>query len=85
MLFKEKQIKELYNLKHMNDNLKNKPADYQNDFLRNFLSPVLYNNQTMKEYLDNIQKLLVLMVEEANYIRNFFNTAVDKYYDGYNT
>ena len=39
----------------------------------------------MREYLDNIQKLLVLMIEEANYVRNFFNAAVDKYYDGYNT
>jgi len=85
MLFKEKQINELYNLKHMNDDLLHKPADYENNVLRNFLSPVLYNNQTMKEYLDGIQKLLVLMIEEVNYVRNFFNTAVDKYYSGYNT
>ena len=69
----------------MNDNLLHKPSDYENNLLRNFLSPVLYNNQTLREYLDNVQKLLVLMVEEVNYVRNFFNTAVDKYYSGYNT
>ena len=85
MLFRDKQIKELYNLKHMNDNLLHKPSDYENTLLRNFLSPVLYNNQTLREYLDSVQKLLVLMVEEVNYVRNFFNTAVDKYYSGYNT
>lgn len=85
MLFRDKQINELYNLKHINDKLIHTPADYENNLLRNFLSPVLYNNQNMKNYLDKIQKLLVLMVEEVNYVRNFFNTAVDKHYGGYNT
>lgn len=85
MLYKDKQINELYNLKHFNDNKLHKPADYENELLRNFLSPVLYNNSTMKEYLNKIQKFLVLMFEQVNYVRNFFNTAVDKHYGGYNT
>ena len=85
MLYRDKQIKELYNLKHMNDDKLHQSADYENNLLRNFLSPVLYNNQNMRDYLDKIQELLVLMVEEVNYARNFYHTAVDKHYGGYNT
>jgi hypothetical protein len=85
MLYREKQIKELYNLKHMADDKLHQGADYENELLRNFLSPVLYNNQNLVGYLDRIQNLLVLMIEEVNYVRNFYHTAVDKHYGGYNT
>lgn len=85
MLYKDKQISELYDLKHINDKKLHGPADYKNNLLRNFLSPVLYNNSVMKGYLEKIQKLLVLMIEEVNYVRNFFNASVDKHYDEYNT
>lgn len=85
MLYKDKQIHELYSLKHMHDKKLHQPEDYENKILRNFLSPVLYNNQNMKNYLDLVQKILVLMVEEGNYIRNFFHTAADKHYNEYNT
>jgi len=83
MIFKDKQIKELYNLKHINDDNKEGLESYENNILRNFLSPVLYNNNNMKDYLNLIQKFVVLMIEEVNYVRNFYNTAVDKHYSGY--
>lgn len=82
MLYDEKQITELYNLKHMNDDKIHQPN--YNNFLRNFLSPVLYNNSNMRSYLDLLEKMVLLMIDEMNYVRNFYHTSVDKHYNEYN-
>ncbi len=79
MLYKDKQIKELYDLKHRHD--KNDDwVDYEDVLLKKSLSPYLYKNDKMNDFLNNIQKITVLLFDNNNIIKNFKNYIVDKHY-----
>lgn len=80
MLIKEKEIKEIYDIKHRNDNLRYKPYDYENNILIRSLSPFLFNNVNMNEFLLGLQLLMAKFFDSTNVVRNWKNYLVDKYY-----
>lgn len=84
MLEQNAHIKELYDVKHKHDGLKNIGYDYEKDLLRKTLSPVLFKNDNLSEYLTQLQSLIVLRIDSIVAVRNKFNHIVGKYYNKYN-
>lgn len=80
-LRKERHIPELYDMKHRNDNLANKPFDVENNIMKKSTSGHIYENDNMNTFLIKFQKLVYLMVDQMFIMKNFKNFMVDKYYD----
>ena len=79
MLLEDKEIKEIYDLKHRNDSANNY-VDYQNKILTKSLSNLMFQNDTMYNFLLKTQKLLALFFDKFNIVKNWRNYTVDKYY-----
>lgn len=79
MLYDYRQIPELNDLKHRNDDNKDYVA-YEDKILTNTTSPYMYNNDLMNSYLLRMQRLASLMFDQFNIMKNFKNYMVDKYY-----
>lgn len=79
MLYKDRQIPELYDLKHFHDN-DNDFINYEEVILDKSLSPRIYQNDMMVGYLDRIKKMVALMFDQINIIKNYKNYIVDKDY-----
>jgi hypothetical protein len=79
MLYKDRQIPELYDLKHFHDN-DNDFINYEEVILDKSLSPRIYQNDMMVGYLDRIKKIVALMFDQINIIKNYKNYIVDKDY-----
>lgn len=84
MIEKERHIKELYELDHINDELLNQGYDYENNLYSRILSSVLFRNGMLSAFLKKIQKNSVWMINSVLVVRNFFDYTVDKYYDKHN-
>ncbi len=84
MIRQEKEITELYNFKHFNDDYE-KGVDYDETLLENMVSKHLYDNENNLTFMQILSKHLVLLSEEVLYIRNLKNFFVDKYYNDYNS
>lgn len=80
-LHKDKELQELYFLKHRKDNPLHRHFPWEDNLLKNTTSPYIWKNPIMNAFLTKIEKTLVLMVEKMNVARNFFNYTVDKYYN----
>ena len=80
-LDKRIQIKELYELKHRNDNLANEPFDIENEILNNTTTPFLYQNNNMANFLDKFKDMLFMMYDNVNILRNLKNFMVNKHYN----
>lgn len=79
MLQDEKQLPELRYLKHLHDNSDDN-FDYENNLLNKSLSPHLFQNEMMANFLYRLQKLISISFDQTNIIRNFKNYMVDKYH-----
>lgn len=79
MLYQEKDLPELHQLKHRNDDQFNY-VDYEKNILNKSLSPYLYNNVMMAKFLDLLQKPLAQLFDRFNIVKNYRNYIVDKYY-----
>lgn len=77
MLYRKKQLPELYYMKHRHDN-DNDYVDYENMLLDKTLSPYLYQNSTMNGFLKRLQPLVGLLFDQMNIVKNFKNYIVDK-------
>lgn len=84
MIDENKHIKQLWYIKHRNDQLKNTGYDYQNNLLKNLLSHQMFNNPITAKFLNYLQQLLVWQIETTLVIRNFWNYTCDKYYNKHN-
>ena len=84
MIEKEKNIKELYDLEHRNDSLKNTGADYENNMLERSVSGYLLHNDNIYDFLGWLQKMSSWLLETNLILRNFWNYNVDKYYNKHN-
>lgn len=84
MIERESQIKELYDLKHRNDQDINVHFDYENKLLEKMLPSYIFRNEIMNEFLMKFQKLLVWMYESNVVIRNWYNYTVPRYYNKHN-
>ena len=79
MIEKDMQIKELYDLKHMNDKI-NSGFDYEEGLLRTTFSSVMFQNEMTNTFLNKIKSLLIYSIESNLIARNWFNFTVSRYY-----
>lgn len=79
MLYEDKQLPELYYMKHRHDNDVDF-VDYEKNILNKTLSPYLFNNNLMNSFLQRLQKLISILFDQHNIIKNFKNFMVDKDY-----
>lgn len=79
MIEKDFQIKELYELKHINDDIKC-GFDYEENLIQNSFSNVMLQNSTTYTFLNKIKKLLIYSIESNLIVRNWFNYTVGPYY-----
>lgn len=77
-LIEDKEIKELYDLKHRNDNYP-KGYNYFNTVLKNSITPFLYNNSNVASFLNYLEPIIAHMFDSVNIVRNWKNWYVDKY------
>jgi len=77
------QIKELYDLKHMNDKIES-GFDYEEGLLRTTFSNVMFQNEMTAAFLNKIKPLLLYSIESNLIARNFFNFTVNKFYSKHN-
>lgn len=77
-LRKDKEIKELYELKHRYDNYQT-GFNYFDNILKKSLSPFLYENETLRNYLLKLEPIMAHFFDQVNIIRNWRNWYVDKY------
>ena len=83
MIEKDMQIKELYDLKHMNDKIES-GFDYEDGLLRTTFSNVMFQNDMTAAFLNKIKPLLLYSIESNLIARNFFNFTVNKFYSKHN-
>lgn len=83
MIEKDTQIKELYDLKHMNDKIES-GFDYEEGLLRTTFSNVMFQNQMTNDFLNKMKSLLIYSIESNLVARNWFNYTVSKYYNKHN-
>lgn len=83
MIEKDMQVKELYELKHMNDNIES-GFDYEEGLLRTTFSNVMFQNDMTNTFLNKIKSLFIYMIESNLVARNWFNYTVSKYYNKHN-
>jgi len=77
-LIEDKEIKELYDLKHRNDNYP-KGYNYFDKVLKNSITPFLYNNPNVSGFLSYLEPMVAHLFDRVNLIRNWKNWYVDKY------
>jgi hypothetical protein len=83
MIEKDSQIKELYELKHMNDQIES-GFDYEENLIKNSFSNVMFQNEMTFSFLTKIKSLLIYTIESNLVARNWFNYTVHKYYNKHN-
>ena len=79
MYFEEKDLPEIHFMKHRHDDDKDF-VDYEKDILNKTLSPYIFNNDMMNEFLSRLQRPVSMLFDNFNIIKNFKNYMVDKYY-----
>ena len=77
MLYKRKQLPELYYIKHRQDTDEDF-VDYEKNILNKSLSPYMYENNMMNGFLTRLQPLVALLFDQMNIVKNFRNYMVDK-------
>ena len=77
MKYIEKNIPEIYFIKHCHDD-NNHYTDYQKNILLKSVSPFIVKSPTMFEFLSYIQKIVSMMFDNVNVIRNYRNYILDK-------
>lgn len=79
MLYERKDIPELHRLKHIHDN-NDQYVDYEKKILNSSLSPHMYENDLMFNWLNRMQSLVSILFDQMNVLKNLKNWTVDKYY-----
>ena len=77
MLYKRKQLPEIFYLRHRNDT-DNDFVDYESKILNKTLSPYMFQNNMMNGFLTKLQPLVALLFDQMNILKNFRNYLVDK-------
>lgn len=76
------KLKKLYTIaKRSKDQRKGLGYNYQDKIMRNSLSPHLYRNEVMRDFLDFINDYLYNKIQAVRKLRFFKNFTVDKDYD----
>jgi hypothetical protein len=77
--YKEKDIPEIYQMKHRYDSDKDF-MDYGEKILDKSLSPFLYYNDFFGNLLNRYKRLVSILFDNVNIVKNFKNYNVHKYY-----
>lgn len=83
MLHEEREIPEVYYMKHRHDTDKDW-TDYENSMLDKMLSPYIYENDMMNSFLKKLQSLTAKLFDQMNIMKNWRNYIVDKYHYKHN-
>ena len=75
MIEKKRHISEMYDLKHINDKSTAVGYDYENNIYERTMSSYLFKNPTLVDYIKQIQKSSVWMINSVVFVRNFFDSA----------
>jgi hypothetical protein len=78
MLIEDKEIKELYDLKHNKDNYP-KGFNYFDNILKKSLPPLLYKNPKLEIFLNKLEPMVAHFFDQMNIMKNWKNWYVDKY------
>ena len=79
MYYEEKDLPELHYMKTRHDK-DDQYVDYEKNILNNTLSPYLFNNDMMFNFLNKLQRPVSILFDNFNIIKNFKNYNVHKYY-----
>jgi hypothetical protein len=79
MLHEERELPELYYMKHRHDS-DTDWTDYENSMLDRMLSPYIYENDMMNKFLKRLQPLTAKLFDQMNVMKNWRNYIVDKYH-----
>ena len=77
MLYRDKELPELFYMKHRHDDQTS--IDYENQLFDKNLSPYLYQNDMMYLFLNRTQRLMYFLFDQTNVLKNMKNYIVDKY------
>jgi hypothetical protein len=84
MIYENVQIKELFNLKHRNDNELHTHYNYEDNLIKKMIPNHVYKNDTMYEFIKYLKNQWIWMIESILPIKNFYNYTVDKYWNKHN-
>jgi hypothetical protein len=79
MLYDKNELPEIHYLKHRHDDT-DVNFDYEKSILDKSLSPYIFQNEIMSNYLKKMQPAISLLFDHMNVVRNFKNYIVDKYH-----
>ena len=79
MYYEEQDLPELHQMKHRHDDSIDY-VNYQDKILTNTLSGFIFNNDLMNSFILKLQRLVSILFDNQNIIKNFKNPVVDKYY-----
>lgn len=79
MYFDEQSLPELHYMEHLHD-YDNDYVKYDEKILTSTLSPYIFSNELMNGFLQRIQRLISILFDNFNIIKNFKNYTVDKYH-----
>lgn len=80
MLYERQELPEIHYMKHVHDTDEGKFIKYDETILDKTLTPHIFENDTMNQWLKRMQPLVALMFDQMNVIKNFKNYMVDKYH-----
>ena len=69
MYYEDQYLPELYYMKHRNDS-DNNSVDYENNILDKTLSPYLFGNNTMSDFLNLLKRPVAMLFDNFNIIKN---------------
>lgn len=79
MLYERNQLSELEYLKHRHDD-NDSYYDFEKNILDKSLSPYLFENSVMSNFLKRLQPMVSIIFDHMNVVKNMKNYMVDKYY-----
>lgn len=79
MLNDLEQLPELRYMRQFHDDA-SPNFNYEQDILNKSLSPYMFQNITMFNFLDKLRPMLSLLFDQMNFMKNFKNYMVGKYH-----
>jgi hypothetical protein len=79
MLYERKDLPEMHYIRHLHDDITDY-VPYEKMILDRTLSPHMYENNVMNNWLKQMQPLVAILFDQMNIMKNFKNYIVDKYY-----
>lgn len=79
MLYEQQQLPELRYMRQFHDDA-SPNFNYEQDIFNKSLSPYMFQNTVMFNFLDKLRPMMSLFFDQVNLIKNWKNYMVDKYH-----